>query len=194
MISPAATPPPSPPTPVPTAPPPPPPTPAPAAPVPRRSAWRKPEVVVAVLAVPISLVALAYSIRATYLSSEANDIARKASQEAASHNSLEAMTSLTGSSDSLQKRFKDAGIDDVPALANFLMQLENNHRDGVIPDSFYQQQIKSWCPITRQAHDKLKIMWMDDKAFRDIHLSEPWFLARLDKMIGTEGNDKGECL
>ena len=150
--------------------------------------------IVAGFAALISLIALGYSIRATNLATEANGIARQANQISGSHNSLDAMTSLTGSSDSLQKRFKDAGIDDVPALANFFLQLENNHRANVIPESFYEQQIKSWCPTTRHAHEKLKIMWIDDKAFRDIHQSEPWFLARLDKMVGPDSNDNGGCL
>ena len=89
--------------------------PKPEPPSPRgRGDWRKPEVIVASLAALISLVALGFSIRATVVASDANNIAR-------SQNSLNAMTSLTGASDSLQKRFKDAGIDDIPGLENFFL-------------------------------------------------------------------------
>jgi hypothetical protein len=149
--------------------------------------WKKPQVIVAGCAAVISLVALAISIVAATFSYDANNIAR-------GHNKIEAETALTGSSDSLQKRFKEAGIDDIPVLVNFFFQLENNHRAGVISDSFYEQQIMSWCPITRQAYDKLKITWVEDRSFRTIHQSEPWLLARLDKMVGTSRNDKGGCL
>lgn len=181
-----------------------PPTPAPApptltpgppavAPAATTSGWQKPEVILAIVAALISMVAIVISIRAGKLASDANNIARHANEISGTHNTLEAETALTGSSDSLQKRFKDAGIDDVPALANFLRQLESNHRAGVISDDFYQQQIKSWCPITHQAYEKLRITWIDDKSFREFHQTEPWFLARLDKMVAPP-NDKGNCL
>jgi hypothetical protein len=150
------------------------------------SGWKKPEVILAIIAIVISLGALFYSIRAGNLASDANEIS-------GTHNRLEAETALTGSSDSLQKRFKDAGIDDVPALANYILQLERNHRAGVISDDFYQQQIESWCQITHQAYEKLKITWSDDKSFREVHHSEPWFLDRLDKMVAPP-SDKGNCL
>jgi hypothetical protein len=170
--------------------PPPSPTPPVAAPAgtpPAHAGWKKPEVIVSGFAAVISVVALLISIAAAKFSSDANNIAR-------SHNKIEAETALTGSSDSLQKRFKEAGIDDIPILANFFLQLESNHREGIISDSFYEQQIMSWCPITRQAYDKLKITWVDDKSFRSVHQSEPWLLARLDKMVGTSRNDKGGCI
>jgi hypothetical protein len=115
---------------------------------------------------------LAVSIAAAKFSLDANNIAR-------SHNKIEAETALTGSSDSLQKRFKESGIDDTPVLANFFLQLESNHREGIISDSFYDQQIMSWCPITRQAHDKVSAMPVSIAAALLVH--------KADDPIGWEG-------
>jgi hypothetical protein len=120
-------------------------------------------------------------------------VATHALDQTRNNNQLQNETALMGSSDSLQDQFKKSGIDDVPMLANFFYLLGAHEQAHTVPQNFYDQQIDEWCPITRQAHDKLKIAWVDDARFRDAHRETPWFLDMLDKLAGAGSDAKGGC-
>ena len=107
---------------------------------------------------------------------------------------LQAEATLKGSSDTLQRRFKDYGIDDVNSLSDFFYTLGNSDQAGVVTHEFYETQIRQWCQITRLAHDKLKIMWVDNAKFREPYVKARWYLDMLDKLVGQSSNPKGDCL
>jgi len=184
---------------------PPPPSPPPPPPPSSQSRWQKPEVVVAIAAAAISLLA---SLGALWLSSVANTSADQANELAVQANATAAQANIIASarnnsdeietmstlSDSLIKRFDANGIDDAPALASFFFRLGSDFQNHVVAEEFYNQQIRTWCPVTRRAHDKLQVHWVNNKAFRDIHQSTPWYLAMLDKMVGNSSDTRGGCL
>ena len=149
--------------------------------------WREPSTIVAAISALISLVSLAAAIVSLSISLSAN-----ASQKSSSD--LQAVTSLSAQSEILQKRFKEAGIDDVPKLTGFFYLLGLNRVANTILPEFYQTQIREWCPITRQARGKLKIAWIDDAAFRQKYQGSPWFLEMLAKLVGDGSSGKGDCL
>lgn len=146
--------------------------------------WWEPATVVAIVSAAISLGAAIVSVSIS-LSANAN---QKSSSD------LQAVTALSAQSEILQKRFKDAGIDDVPKLTGFFYLLGLNRISNTILPEFYQTQIREWCPITRQAQGKLKIAWIDDAAFRQKYQGSPWFLEMLAKLVGDGSSAKGDCL
>jgi hypothetical protein len=107
---------------------------------------------------------------------------------------LKTEAELKGSSDTLQRRFKDFGIDDVNALSDFLYLLGKDDRANAVTHGFYETQIRQWCRITRPAHDKLKIMWTDNTKFREPYANERWYLEMLDRLAGQSSDTKGDCL
>jgi hypothetical protein len=157
------------------------------APITPTTGWRTPATIVAVVSAVISLASAGASIYSAVQANSGNNAQRN-------NNEVQAMTSLSDQSEILQKHVKDAGIDDVPKLTRFLYLLFQNYAVNNIPDDFYQTQIQVWCPITRQAHNKLKIEWIDNDAFRQTYRSSLKFLEMLNKLVGNSPNDTGGCV
>ena len=131
---------------------------------------------------------------ALWVAWDAKTIAGHANEIAQSNSQINEIHRLADMSNALQTRFRDSGVDDIPNLADFFFELSKANLEHVVTEDFYKQQINSWCPITRRAHDKLKISWIDNRDFRQVHQSTPWYLEMLDKMVGNSSDMGGGCL
>jgi hypothetical protein len=138
--------------------------------------------------------ALIVSIYALVLASSANRVAEQVGKNQMTFNTVQTIATLKGTSDELRDRFKRYGIDDTARLASFFHSLGDNRQRDAIPLDFYETEIREWCSITRQAHDKLKIAWIDNASFRETYKNTPWFMDMLAKLVGTGPDDKTECL
>lgn len=152
------------------------------------NSWKEPSTVVAIASACFSLFSLVIATISLMMSCSTSSAQKQTTDE-------QAVQLLSARSEGLQTHFKAVGIDDVPKLTEFLYVLGRNRNSNTIPLDFYETQIREFCPITRQAKDKLRISWVDDQGFQKKYRElAPWFLTMLAKLVGTSPNDRGDCL